>query len=53
MVLGGKGLITDFDDMGVSEGASVRKLKTAFLKMNTKKKANRVLVNQFIEGIAA
>jgi hypothetical protein len=53
MILGGKGLVTDFDDMGVEEGASVRKLKTAFSKMNEKKKTNRVLVNQFIEGIAA
>jgi len=52
-ILGGKSLETNFDEMDVEDGASVRKLKTAFTKMYTQRKSNRVLVNQFIGDIAA
>lgn len=52
LILGGKSLITD-DDLDMEEGASIRKLKTAFTKKYNHRKTNRVLVNQFIEGIAA
>ena len=51
-ILGGKSLETNFDEMVVEDGASVRKLKSAFTKMYTKRKSNRVLVNQFIGDIA-
>ena len=53
LILGGKSLVTDFDDLDVEEGATMRKLKSAFTKKYNHRKTNRVLVNQFIEGIAS
>ena len=51
-ILGGKSLVTEYDELDIEEGASIRKLKTAFSKMNNNKKINRVLVTQFIDGIS-
>jgi hypothetical protein len=53
-ILGGKSLITeDFDNFDTKdENLSVRKLKNEFVKKYENRKVNRVLVNQFIQGIA-
>lgn len=50
-ILGGKNLVTE-DFSLKQENLSVRRLKTEFLKQYEKRKVNRVLVNQFIQGIA-
>ena len=50
-VQGGKNLVTEEFDLK-EETLSVRRLKTEFLKKYEKRKVNRILVNQFIEGIA-
>ena len=50
-ILGGKNLVTEEFELK-EETLSVRRLKTEFLKKYEKRKINRVLVNQFIEGIA-
>jgi len=50
-ILGGKNLVTEEFNLN-QENLSVRKLKTEFLKQYEKRKVNRVLVNQFIQGIA-
>ena len=41
------------DEFDVDENASQRKLVTAFMKFNKKRQVNRVLVNKFIQRIAA
>jgi hypothetical protein len=52
LILGGKNLITDDDFLDIGGDVSIRRLKTAFSKKYDKRKTNRVLVNQFIKGIA-
>ena len=53
MILGGKTLVTDYDDLQVEKNVSISKLKKAFSKKYNNRKTNRILVNSFIQGIAA
>ena len=53
MIIGGKDLITEDDEIEIEGKVTSNKLKTAFMKFNKKRLVNRVLVNKFIEGIAA
>jgi hypothetical protein len=41
------------DELTVTGAVTANKLKNAFMKMNKKKQINRVMVNRFIDGIAA
>lgn len=53
LILGGKNLNVENENIEVSGKVTASKLKTAFLKMNKGKQVNRVLVSKFIEKIAA
>jgi len=53
LILGGKSLDVENEEIEVSGKVTASKLKTAFLKMNKGKQVNRVLVSKFIEKIAA
>jgi hypothetical protein len=54
LVAGGSELKTENDEIEDIEGkVTASKLKNAFMKFNKKKAVNRVLVSQFIQGIAA
>jgi hypothetical protein len=54
LISGGEDLTFDDEFEFESEGkVSAKKLTTAFLKHNKKRQVNRILVNKFIEGIAA
>lgn len=52
-VVGGEELKTENEEIEVDGKVTAGKLKTAFLKFSKKKALNRVLVSQFIQGIAA
>lgn len=53
LVSGGDGLKTENEELEVEGKMTANKLKNAFMKLNKKKKINRVLVSKFIQGIAA
>jgi hypothetical protein len=53
LISGGSDLNTEQETIEVEGKFTARKLATAFAKMNKKKAVNRVLVSQFIQGIAA
>ena len=53
LISGGSELNTEQEELEVDGKFTARKLATAFAKMNKKKAVNRVLVSQFIQGIAA
>ena len=53
LILGGKDLTVQNEDIEVTGKVTSAKLKSAFLKMNKGKQVNRVLVSKFIEKIAA
>jgi hypothetical protein len=53
IVLGGKDLNTEEDEIEVAGKFTASKLKSAFMKYNQKKAVNRVLVSRFVQGIAA
>ena len=46
-------IVIDDEEFDIEEGASQRKVVTAFMKFNKKRQINRVLVNKFIQRIAA
>lgn len=46
-------IVIDDDEFDIEELASQRKVVTAFMKFNKKRQINRVLVNKFIQRIAA
>lgn len=51
-VPGGNDLEIGDDELKVSEGASIAKVRNAFIAMNKRKQVSRVLVNRFIGEIA-
>ena len=53
LILGGKDLTVQNEEIEVTGKVTSAKLKSAFLKMNKGKQVNRVLVSKFIEKIAA
>lgn len=53
MILGGKEMLTENEEIEISGKVTSSKLKTAFLKMNKKRTVSRVLVSKFIQQIAA
>ena len=53
LILGGKDLTVQNEEIEVTGKVTSSKLKSAFLKMNKGKQVNRVLVSKFIEKIAA
>ncbi len=53
LISGGTDLNTEQESLEVDGKFTARKLATAFARMNKKKAVNRVLVSQFIQGIAA
>ena len=54
LIVGGSELQTENEEIEVGDGkVTASKLKSAFMKFNKKKAVNRVLVSQFIQGIAA
>jgi len=53
LVSGGDDLKTENEELEIEGKMTANKLKTAFMKLNKKKKINRVLVSKFIQGIAA
>ncbi len=54
IVLGGSNLNIENEEIDIGDGKfTASKLKTAFMKYNKSKSLNRVLVSQFIQGIAA
>ena len=52
IIPGGKSLEIEEDKMDVEAGAKKSDLKNAFMKMQTNKTVNRVLLNRFISKIA-
>jgi hypothetical protein len=53
MMPGGSEMNIEDDELTVTGTVTSNKLKNAFMKMNKKKQVNRVMVNRFIDGIAA
>jgi hypothetical protein len=53
MMPGGSEMNIEDDELTVTGAVTANKLKNAFMKMNKKKQINRVMVNRFIDGIAA
>ena len=53
MMPGGSEMNIEDDELSVTGVVTASKLKNAFMKMNKKKQINRVMVNRFIDGIAA
>lgn len=53
MMPGGSELGIEDEELSVTGTVTAHKLKNAFMKMNKKKQINRVMVNRFIDGIAA
>ena len=53
MMPGGSEMNIVDDELSVTGVVTASKLKNAFMKMNKKKQINRVMVNRFIDGIAA
>ena len=53
MMPGGSELGIEDEELSVTGTVTASKLKNAFMKMNKKKQVNRVMVNRFIDGIAA
>jgi hypothetical protein len=52
VILGGEDLMTEDEQLVVTDNTSVSKLKSAFMKFNENKSTNRVLVSRFITGMA-
>ena len=52
-IMTGKDLDEENPEIEVNGTVTANKLKTAFMKVNKTKRVNRVLVNKFIEKIAA
>ena len=53
MMPGGSEMNIEDGELSVTGTVTANKLKNAFMKMNKKKQINRVMVNRFIDGIAA
>lgn len=53
MMPGGSEMSIEDAELSVTGVVTANKLKNAFMKMNKKKQINRVMVNRFIDGIAA
>ena len=53
LILGGKELLSSEDEIEIEGKVTASKLKTAFMKLNKKRQVSRVLVNRFIQKIAA
>lgn len=53
LIVGGKGLVVEDDELEIEGKVTSSKLKNAFIEMNRKKQVNRVLVSRFIQGMAA
>lgn len=53
LISGGDELKTENEELEIDGKVTAGKLKNAFMKMNKRKAINRVLVSQFIQGIAA
>jgi hypothetical protein len=54
LIPGGNDLVVDDEEIQIdtTKKVTAAKLTNAFRKFNEKRQLNRVLVNQFIEGIA-